>query len=272
MLDARPATRCRTRCRRRAPRRARPPRPRQCRGRRRGGSGRRPATPRRRGELRPQRPGPLPRLDDGGEHARSIPARSSSAPSQSPVLGAQHRRRAGDRALGAALAGQPERPQVGHQQRGRAVGRLQPRGWRSPSRKTVLIGCGSTPVRAKRSSAGIALEHPLARGAVGRAIVAGRLEQPAVVIDEPVVHAPGADRDPAGGSAASQPAARPASVASNRPSTSQRRPSSPSTGRFAKRWTSRTSRRPSLEPAGGHAPARRAEVDCEVATHAQTAV
>jgi rhamnose utilization protein RhaD (predicted bifunctional aldolase and dehydrogenase) len=50
---------------------------------------------------------------------------------------------------------------------------------------------------------------------------------------------------PAGASPPSQPAARPAMVASNRPSTSQCKPSSASTGRLAKRWTSRTSRRPS---------------------------
>ena len=151
--------------------------------------------------------------DARGELGRNVPARCPArrrpgaarvdpGPLEQPAvpvarLGAQHRRRPGDRPLGAALARQPERPQVGHQQRGRPSGGLQPAdGLAEPEHRGDRLrqhtGAGEEILCGHR------LQHPLARGAVGRAIVAGQLEQPTVRIHEPVVHPPGAHRDTCG--------------------------------------------------------------------------
>ena len=215
-----------------------------------------------------QRPGALTRLDDGREHARvdpglleqrAVPARPCGRPASPSCRRSCARRRA--------------RLPAGTSTGRASAARSCPSGGCSlrrvsPSRNTVVIGSGRTPVRAKRSSAGHRLQHPLARGPVRRAIVAGRLEQATVCIHEPVVHPPGADRDACGQLSPSQPAARPVSVASNRASTSQCAPH-----RNVREAVDLANlQTAALEPAGGHATAGRAEVDREVASHAHTAV
>ena len=127
----------------------------------------------------------------------SIPARSSSAPSQSPV------RALSIAVVPAIVRSAPRSPASRNVHRSGISSAVVPSGgcsrrMVSPSRNTVVIGCGSTPVRAKSSVCGHRLQHPLARGAVRRAIVAGQLEQATVGIHEPVVHPPGADRDACG--------------------------------------------------------------------------
>ena len=99
-----PATTCRTRRRRRAPRPAPPPPPPRCRGRPRAGPARRRPTPRRVASSGRSVPARCPGSTTAGSTRGSIPARSSSPSSQSPVRASSIAGRPGDRALRAALA------------------------------------------------------------------------------------------------------------------------------------------------------------------------
>ena len=100
--------------------------------------------------------------------------------------------------------------------------------------------------------------------------MAGQLEQATVGVHEPVVHPPGADRDACG---------RVSPVAA-RGEAGQRRVEQgfdiPVQARLHRTIGEAVDladlQAAPLEPAGGHAAARRAEVDSEVPAHAHTAV